>query len=106
MHADMLSRAKSAEDSAKLASLTEQAWGCIGKLCSDIKMHLCKEVMSEKSQQRRLQHQVDGAELREMVNKKEVKTVQEMVKLIMDGERELQTKRCATESLPNRFAKM
>ena len=62
--------------------------------------------MSEKSQQRRLQHQVDGAELREMVNKKEVKTVQEMVKLIMDGDRELQTKPCAAESLPNRFAEM
>ena len=69
-------------------------------------MHLCKEVMSEKSQRRRLQHQVDGAELREMVNKKEVKTVQEMVKLIMDGERELQTKPCAAESLQNRFAEM
>ena len=104
--ADMLSRAKSANDPAKLASLTEQAWGCIGRLCTDTRLHLSKEVMSEKSQQRRIQHMVDGAELREMVRNKEVKTVQEMVKLIESGERGLATKQCAAETLPNRFDDM
>ena len=63
--ADMLSRAKSANDPAKLASLTEQAWGCIGGLCTDTRLHLSKEVMSEKSRQRRIQHMIDGAELRD-----------------------------------------
>ena len=106
MIADMLSRAKSANNPAKLASLTEQAWGCIGRLCTDTKLHLSKEVMSEASQQRRLQHQVDGAELREMVKNREVKTVQEMVRLIETGERELRTKQCAAETLPNRFDEM
>ena len=48
--ADMLSRAKSANDPAKLASLIEQAWGCIGRLCANTRIHPSKEVMSEKSQ--------------------------------------------------------
>ena len=58
---DMLSRAKSANDPAKLASLTGAGLGMRRHAMHRHKMHLSKEVMSEKSQHRSMQHVVDGA---------------------------------------------
>lgn len=105
--ADMLSRCKSANDPAKLESLMEQAWGCVGTLCRETEIHLSQQVMSEKSQHRRLQHMVDGSTIREMVKGKEVTSVQDMVRAIQAGDRELITKSADTgDTLPNRFDEM
>ena len=103
---DMLSRCRSANDPAKLASLMEQAWGCLGTLCRETELHLSQQLLSEKSQQRRLQHMMDGAVLTEMVKQKHVKTVQDMVRAIEAGDREFVAKACTAETLPNRFDEM
>ena len=60
---------------AKLASLMEQAWGCLGTLCRETEVHLSQQLLSEKGQQRRLQHMMDGAVLTEMVKQKAVQAV-------------------------------
>ena len=102
----MLTRCTLVGDEQKLASLMEQAWGCVGTLCRETKLHLSKDMLSEKSQQRRLQHMIDGAVLTEMIKDKHVKTVQDMVRAIQAGDRRLQVGVCAAENLPNRFDDM
>ena len=103
---DMLSRCRSANDPAKLQSLMEQAWGCIGTLCRETEVHLSKQVLDEKAQHRRIKHMVDAATIREMVRGKEITSVKDMIRAIELGDRELRTKECSPESLPNRFDEM
>ena len=49
---------------------------------------------------------VGVATIREMVRGKEITSVKDMIRAIELGDRELRTKECSPESLPNRFDEM
>ena len=103
---DMLSRAGTEKDAAVLESLMKQAWGCIGTLCTDTKLHLSRQMLSSKGQVRRLQHQVDGATIAELVKGKQCISVQDMVRAIEDGDREPKPVVAGSQEEPTRMEEM
>ena len=103
---DMLSRCTNHDDQAKLDSLMEQAWGCIGQLCTETTLELSKQALASKAQQRRLQHVVDAATLTEVINSKEVTTVRGMVHMIKTGQREHKPPAMQDDQLAERFTDM
>jgi len=103
---DMLSRCGMENDAAKLESLMEQAWGCMGQICRETKLELSKQVMSSRAQQRRLQHIVDGAAITEMIYNKEITTLKQMVDAIAAGEREVEQPAQQGDDTTSRFVEM
>ena len=103
---DMLSRCGMDNNSAKLESLMEQAWGCVGQICRETKLELSRQVMSSKAQQRRLQHFVDASTVSEMINNKEITTVRQMVEAITSGERDVQPPVQQGDDTTSRFVEM
>ena len=103
---DMMSRAATGQDVAKLESLMEQAWGCIGTLCTDTRLHLSQQALSGKNQVRRLQHLVDGSTIQEMVKGKLCVSVQDMVRAIESGDRPPKPVIAQCDEEPSRIEEM